>query len=207
MGIPCEVIQDLLPLYMDGVCSGSSTEMVKAHLDSCPQCREFLRKLGAHTSEDILRQEKDGVLSRHGRKVRQKRIRAVCLSVMLTLAVIFACVALWPVSLDYGTSEIYSRQDMEQAISIIREEFNSWRGCKLYSISYTSDSLCSEELEYCNTLAKDGVIYDECIVFTTQFRSPLLGGGAWIANFRYDWSWYLARTEGGDWELLTWGVP
>lgn len=50
-------------------------------------------------------------------------------------------------------------------------------------------------------------LYDEYIVFRMQFRSPVFGGGAWNANFRYDWSWYLARTEGGEWDLLTWGAP
>jgi len=31
-------------------------------------------------------------------------------------------------------------------------------------------------------------------------------GGAWEADKEYtDWQWWLAREEGGDWELLTWG--
>jgi D-alanyl-D-alanine carboxypeptidase len=112
-----------------------------------------------------------------------------------------------PTSIEYGTSELYSQQDMDSAIEIITNEFDSWDGCKLYSINYTDDNLCQRELKYCNTLAKEGVTYDECIVFRMQFRSPVFGGGAWNANFRYDWSWYLARIEGGEWELLTWGAP
>ena len=40
-----------------------------------------------------------------------------------------------------------------------------------------------------------------------NFDSPIFGGGGWNENFRYDWSWYLARTKGGEWELLTWGAP
>ena len=112
-----------------------------------------------------------------------------------------------PTSIEYGTSELYSQQDMDSAIEIITNEFGSWDGCKLYSINYTDDNLCQRELKYCNTLANEGVAYDECIVFRIQFRSPVFGGGAWNANFRYEWSWYLARTEGGEWELLTWGAP
>ena len=54
---------------------------------------------------------------------------------------------------------------------------------------------------------KDGVEYTECIVYRTEFRSPIFGGGAWNANSRYDWSWYLARVGDGPWELLTWGAP
>ena len=31
------------------------------------------------------------------------------------------------------------------------------------------------------------------------------GGGAWEANEEYTWSWWLARSEGGEWNLMTWG--
>ena len=201
MSKPCEVIQDLLPLYVDGACSESSVEIIKEHLESCPECREIYQQLHSHTSEEILQKEKDGVISRHSRKLRKGKILTVIFSVILTLIIVFTCVSLWPASIDYGTSDIYSRQDMTEAIDLIKEEFNSWDGCKLYSINYTDDDLCQRELEYCNTLA------EECIVFRMQFRSPIFGGGGWNENFRYDWSWYLARTKGGEWELLTWGAP
>ena len=207
MSNQCEIVQDLLPLYVDGACSGSSLELIKEHLGSCPECREIYQQLSSHTSEEILQKEKDGVISRHNRKLRNKKIITIVSSVILTLVIVFACIRLWPASIDYGTSEIYSRQDMDGAVDLIKKEFNSWGGCKLYSISYTDDSFCRRELEYCNTLAEECVTYDECIVFRMQFRSPILGGGGWNTNYRYDWSWYLARTDGGEWELLTWGAP
>lgn len=203
----CGIIQDLLPLYADGACSQSSSEMIKEHLESCPECMEICQKMCSHTSEGILQKEKVGIISRYNRKLRKRKILTIISSVVLTLITIFACISLWPASIDYGTSDIYSHQDMNEAIDMIKEQFYSWDGCKLYSISYTGDSFCQRELEYCNTLAKEGVIYDECIIFRMQFRSPVFGGGAWNANFKYDWSWYLARTEGGKWELLTWGAP
>ena len=60
-------------------------------------------------------------------------------------------------------------------------------------------------LSYINTLAVDKE-YDECIVFTSSFHSPVEGGGAWEPDYDYEnWEWYLGRTEGGSWDLLTWG--
>ena len=207
MSKQCEVIQDLLPLYVDGACSESSTKIIKAHLETCSECRQIYRQLCSHTSEDFFQKEKDGVISRHNQKLKKRKTLTIIYSVVLTLIIVFTCISLWPASIDYGTSSIYSHQEMNEAIDMIKEQFSSWDGCKLYSISYTGDSFCQRELEYCNTLAKEGVIYDECIVFRMQFRSPVFGGGAWNANCKYDWSWYLARTEGGEWELLTWGAP
>jgi len=203
----CEIVQDLLPLYVDGACSESSAAMVKEHLESCPECKTLYEKLCSDTGEGTLKAEMVGVVAKREKKVKKKRLLTIVASVVLTIVLIFTVINLWPASIDYGSSEIYSREDMDDAIKLIKDQFYSWEGCKLYSIYYTDDSFCQREIEYVNTLADDGVTYTECIVFRTRFRSPVFGGGAWNANFEYDWSWYLARTEGGEWDLLTWGMP
>ena len=38
----CGIIQDLLPLYHDGVCSPESRTEVEEHLKTCPDCRAAL---------------------------------------------------------------------------------------------------------------------------------------------------------------------
>ena len=211
MSKQCGIVQDILPLYVDGACSGASTEMIKEHLETCTDCRAIYEQMCSHTNEDILQKEKDGVIARHEKTEKKKSRRRIVfvsvLSVVLCCAIIFACVSFKPATIDYGASEMYSQADMDSAIKLIKETFSKWEGCKLYSISYTDDGLCDRELDYCNTLADDGIIYDQCIVFRMSFRSPIFGGGAWNANYNYDWSWYLARTANGNWKLLTWGVP
>lgn len=37
---PCNVVYDLLPLYIDGACSEESKEIVEEHLTECSACRE-----------------------------------------------------------------------------------------------------------------------------------------------------------------------
>ena len=41
----CELIKDLLPLYVDDVCSEESRKMVTEHLASCGNCRDELNKM------------------------------------------------------------------------------------------------------------------------------------------------------------------
>ena len=43
--ISCHVIQDLLPLYCDQVCSRESQALVEEHLKTCPQCSALLGKM------------------------------------------------------------------------------------------------------------------------------------------------------------------
>lgn len=109
------------------------------------------------------------------------------------------------IKIDYKTSELYSKEDMNEAIKLIVEEFNTWEGCTLYDISYTDDEKCEDNLSYINSLAVDKK-YDQCIVFNSNFHSPKEGGGAWEPDYDYEnWQWFLGRTEGGKWDLLTWG--
>ena len=37
--ISCEMIQDILPLYVDGLTQEKTGQEVKAHLDNCPECK------------------------------------------------------------------------------------------------------------------------------------------------------------------------
>lgn len=58
MKLPCEVVQDLLPLYHDGVCSAESSACVKEHLDGCEKCRELLTGIAAEIKVPELEVEK-----------------------------------------------------------------------------------------------------------------------------------------------------
>lgn len=114
------------------------------------------------------------------------------------------------VKIDYGTSSIYSKEDMDSAIDLIKNEFSEWEGCELHSISYSSDEECNEEnIAWMNDLANwqtPDSAFTQCIMFYSDFHSPKHGGGAWNANREYtDWQWWLARMDNGRWYLLTWG--
>lgn len=131
------------------------------------------------------------------------RIFAFVLALILLIAPLSACGG--DPAVFYGDSEIYSHRDIDKAADEVMDTFNSMRGCKMYSLTYAGDDVCKSELDYCNSLADDGVVYDQCLVFESVFRSPVRGGGAWESNEIYTWTWYLARTENGRWDLLTWG--
>ena len=58
MKLPCEMIQDLLPLYHDDVCSDISKTLVQDHLSCCENCRSFLASLDADLDVPELEMEK-----------------------------------------------------------------------------------------------------------------------------------------------------
>lgn len=53
----CNIIKDLLPLYVDECCSGESAELVREHLAQCPDCRKACEQMGSaggtHPTETV----------------------------------------------------------------------------------------------------------------------------------------------------------
>lgn len=45
MNYPCNLIRDLIPLYIDKVCSKESEEIIQQHLDSCSDCKSYLQSI------------------------------------------------------------------------------------------------------------------------------------------------------------------
>ena len=41
----CDVVADLLPIYADKSCSGKTASLVRKHLDTCPECRKYLKSI------------------------------------------------------------------------------------------------------------------------------------------------------------------
>lgn len=95
MKITCEIIQDLLPLYVDGMLSDDSCHLVEEHLKGCQDCKKILEELkqelqyfGTAGNEDKL--EKDAKTAFRGirRTILKKRILSVCIAVICVLAAV-----------------------------------------------------------------------------------------------------------------------
>ena len=107
--------------------------------------------------------------------------------------------------IDYGDSALYTEEELVEATVQIKCKFASFNGCELHALRYAGDDCSSEEnLKWLNELGDNE--YVQVAEFLSDFHSPVEGGGPWEADTEYtDWQWWLARTEVGGWELLTWG--
>lgn len=48
----CEIVKDLLPLYLDEVCSEESKKLVEEHLKECNDCKKYLEELKFNIKEN-----------------------------------------------------------------------------------------------------------------------------------------------------------
>lgn len=112
------------------------------------------------------------------------------------------------VAVDYGASELYTVEDLKEAAVQIKCRFASFAGCELHTLRYAGDENVTEEnLNWMNQLDEEKD-YVQVVKFISDFHSPVHPekDTAWEPDTEYtDYQWWLARTEDGGWQLLTWG--
>lgn len=93
MKVNCEIVQDLLPLYEDGVCSESSRAAVEAHLNTCETCRAVKEGAAAIPETEVVPEptEEDKKVAGSFKKVR-RRWRASLLVMLLAMPFLVLCI-------------------------------------------------------------------------------------------------------------------
>lgn len=110
--------------------------------------------------------------------------------------------------IDYGTSEIYTPGELEEAAVQIKCKFASWTGlgCELHNLRYAGDEACTEENVAWLNSHGEGTNFVRAAEFLTDYHSPLEGQNAWEPDHEYvNYQWWLGRTEEGGWEVVDWG--
>ena len=89
------------------------------------------------------------------------------------------------------------------AVQAVIAGFRDFQGCTLKEISYAGDETVRKEQEYILGFGD----YDEGIVLLSSFTVDEHGGdGSLEPNHTYTrWGWYLARKNGGKWNIVTCG--
>ena len=107
---------------------------------------------------------------------------------------------------EYGRSQLYSREDMNEAADILKEKFEEFNGCQLHEIFYIPDE-CGEDTR--KELNEQGNSYAECMVFGTSFHTPkFFGNGFWNRDHEYTcWQWVFVKDVSGTWQLVSYGHP
>ncbi len=97
MKLSCKVIEDMLPMYYDKVCSADTAALVEEHLKDCPNCSSVLTELRGDIALPIEKPDDIKPL-----KKLQKSYRKMKLRWLITAIVI---IALIPVAFLFGNKQ------------------------------------------------------------------------------------------------------
>ena len=115
MKVSCKVIEDMLPMYYDKVCSEDSAAMVEEHLKSCPHCSQMLSDLRADI--DIQDQKVDDIKPL---KKIQKSYKKLKLGWLIA---IICVVILTPIAFIVGAQQ---GEQKEQVVDYTKEEATAY---------------------------------------------------------------------------------
>lgn len=93
MKISCEIVQDLLPLYCDGVCSQDSRQAVEAHLENCEKCRVDMRFIEQDVKTSSVQAKDDKIVKAAAAAWKKGKTRAFikgCLIALLSITFLVA---------------------------------------------------------------------------------------------------------------------
>ena len=99
--ISCNIIEDLVPLYIDDICSDETKKMIKEHLKDCSECQQKLEQMKSNLPLDNMGENFDD--SKMLSKLSDKWIKSTKLDTKGGIAIVsfyvFAIIALFVMEL------------------------------------------------------------------------------------------------------------
>ena len=87
--IPCEMIKDLLPLYIDGLTSDTTNREIEEHVSTCEACNTVLESMKKDEAGGISASEKESQKKQIDfLKKYRRRLRITALSIILAILVV-----------------------------------------------------------------------------------------------------------------------
>lgn len=91
--ISCSIAKDLLPLYIEGILSEETAQVVEMHLQTCESCKkdfEIMRQDFVFPSAPKIQEENEKILKELKHQLKIKRILTAVVTVFVTIAVIIS---------------------------------------------------------------------------------------------------------------------
>lgn len=91
--ISCSIAKDLLPLYIEGILSEETAQVVEMHLQTCDSCKkdfEIMCQEFVFPSAPKIQEENEKILKELKRQLKIKRILTGVVAVFVTIAVIIS---------------------------------------------------------------------------------------------------------------------
>ena len=147
MSKQCKIVEDLLPLYHDGICSEESRQMVDEHLSQCEHCRKLLNQIDGELVTPAAKDADIKPLKKITRTVNKGKRKALIAGISATLAVLlllFAGLSAWWYTWEYTYYLPFAEGQTPLSIHSYDENGNIGKTVVLDAGSYTwyDDTYC-----------------------------------------------------------------
>ncbi|MEA0562294.1 zf-HC2 domain-containing protein [Lysinibacillus irui] len=128
----CNIIKDLMPSYMDEICSEETAKAVEEHIEHCEKCQQNLQMMKQPTNNIQVLTKEVTVAKEPFKQINKKRRIQVLIAVMITF--MMTIIGAWIVQ-DVGVVNDIFFPD-EWGIATVPDDKEEWEGVKFNDQNY-----------------------------------------------------------------------
>lgn len=146
MKYECDVVKDLMPLYIDDVLSENSKIFVKDHIDSCEACKKYYEKLSSEIKIPVSKESRKSDLKpmEYLKASLSRKIIKRVLGVVLVIGIFlgsFAFATRYEIPVDPSRVEFYEKDDYlmmkyDGQGDLLYSANASWENRKVWTIRF-----------------------------------------------------------------------
>lgn len=135
--INCSLIKDLLPLYIDDLCSNESTEIIKNHLEVCEECNKEYAQLKKEPVLEKINDNSSELIKGVGNMIKKDKKKAVLktLAIVLAIVIVISIVAFFKVPLYIAQDDFFNTR-----ISY-PDNYEEWEICNKTKKNFTHNAV------------------------------------------------------------------
>lgn len=115
--LPCEIVEDLLPSYVDGLTNEVTNQAVESHVQTCSKCRQCLKDMNAELEPEISEYEEKEIDFLKKAKRRHRRILGISMvAAACVMLCIVAFVRIYLIGEEVSTEEISCQVEVETSV-------------------------------------------------------------------------------------------
>ena len=212
----CQIVRDLLPLYIENMASEESRKFVEAHLSKCPECNELYFSMTVKDESEVNEEEaRAKILPLHEvKKKLRKKLIMTAVAALLAIAILVGAGSYVYnyidrqnkiVHVDYGESQWFTLNDRKEATDVIlRMLYSMGFGYDLISVKYAGDPDSMQAYISVKADSESGeiaAVFCKCMVFYVELETPAWANPFWglKPSTHYDnLKWVMSRSEGSD---------
>lgn len=164
--LPCDVVRDLFPSYIDGLTSDTTNEIIKEHVEECAPCKEILRAMQIPTAATFNAEEKKTVdflkknRRRNGIIALGSMLAAILvIGIALCLKTFFVGKYAYPELMAWDLEVSGKRMELEvmlgQHLAVSSVNYEEEAGVVKVSAEYVGRSIFNQESNYTSEYIAD----------------------------------------------------
>lgn len=117
--LPCEIVEDLLPSYIDNLTNKLTEQSVAEHLAHCTKCSKMYKAMKENNETNNIIIDDQKLLKKSKKKIKKKITISIIIAVLVTAIIVTAAYGVWYAywgrrhSVLYDVQCVYVSQDVE----------------------------------------------------------------------------------------------